>query len=264
VTALRERFGDDLRVVFRHAVPPPSLTRATPAAIAVEAAGEQGKAWDMIDALFARDTLEEAALAAAAREIGLDVERWERQRRDPAIVGRVHEAMSEAARLGVVGTPTFYVDGVHHEGAVDVETLGAVIAEAVRVAKEGRAADVAHRAGRYGIRITVGPHGMDGDLPAAERGEDTGPSPHDLVVAALGACSSMAILGVAVRDGLDVTGFHVHVEARKAGDHTSFVRRVTLPTSLDEKQRERVLAAVERCPISRLLRTANEVTVEAS
>jgi protein-disulfide isomerase len=111
VRDVEKEFKDDVRVVWKH-LPLPFHPQAMSAALAAEAARRQGKFWQMHDALFAtQQSLSEGAFVKAARELGLDVERFERSMRDPATRQRVEEDGKAAAAAGVTGTPTFVVNG---------------------------------------------------------------------------------------------------------------------------------------------------------
>jgi protein-disulfide isomerase len=134
VRGLRRRFGDRLRFVFR-AFP---LTRihahAQAAAEAAEAAAAQGRFWEMHDRLFeARRRLEDADLRGYAEEVGLDVERFRSEAEEHAYAGRVREDLRSGLRSGVRGTPTFFINGIRHEGPNDFETLLAALENAGEV-----------------------------------------------------------------------------------------------------------------------------------
>jgi protein-disulfide isomerase len=128
VGGLRRRLGDRLRFVFR-AFP---LTRihahAQAAAEAAEAAAAQGRFWEMHDRLFeAHRRLEKADLKRYAGEVGLDVERFERETEEHAHAGRVREDLRSGLRSGVRGTPTFFINGVRHDGSHNFEALLAAL-----------------------------------------------------------------------------------------------------------------------------------------
>jgi protein-disulfide isomerase len=111
--ALHERLaGAAARIAFRHFPVRSSHPRAWPAACAAEAAGLQGRFWEMHDALFA-DTarLEDPHLWDRARALGLDVERFEADRRGDAVRDRVKRDFRSGVRAGVVTTPTVFMPG---------------------------------------------------------------------------------------------------------------------------------------------------------
>lgn len=100
------------RVAFRHFPVRSSHPRAWPAACAAEAAGRQGRFWEMHDALFA-DTarLEDPHLWERARALGLDLDRFEADRRGDAVRDRVKRDFRGGVRAGVVTTPTVFMPG---------------------------------------------------------------------------------------------------------------------------------------------------------
>lgn len=126
VDELRARFGDDLRYVFRHL----PLTHVHPhaelAAEAAEAAGAQGRFWELHDVLFEhQDQLEFEDLLGYADEIGLRVEEFARSLGQRRFGERVEEDVESAAASGARGTPTFFVGTRRHVGPYDVGTLAA-------------------------------------------------------------------------------------------------------------------------------------------
>jgi len=116
--------GARLRIVFRHFPVRSSHPRAWPAACAAEAAALQGGFWEMHDLLFAdQGRLEDPHLWARARELGLDLERFDADRRGPPVRARVRDDFESGVRGGVVTTPTLVADGVLHTGEIDVRSL---------------------------------------------------------------------------------------------------------------------------------------------
>lgn len=100
------------QVCFRHFPVRSSHPRAHAAACAAEAAGRQGRFWEMHDALFAdQGRLEDPHLWARAERLGLDVARFDDDRRSEAVVARVTEDFRGGVRAGVVTTPTAFADG---------------------------------------------------------------------------------------------------------------------------------------------------------
>jgi Na+/H+ antiporter NhaA len=128
LSELRRRFGDDLRYVFRHLPLPDVHPHAELAAEAVEAAGAQGAFWAMHDRLFAhQDQLEAGQLLDHAAALGLDLGRFARDLGDGEFAPRVREDVASAEASGVSGTPTFFVNGVRHEGPTTTESLAAAL-----------------------------------------------------------------------------------------------------------------------------------------
>jgi protein-disulfide isomerase len=120
-------YGDKLRVVWKHQ-PLAFHPNALPAAKAAEAAREQGKFWQMHDRLFAAQReLSPEAYERIAREIGLDLRRFQDSLRSGGGQARIEDDQRLAARIGALATPTMFVNGEKVEGAVPFATLKAVI-----------------------------------------------------------------------------------------------------------------------------------------
>jgi len=131
VEALKREMAGRLRFVFRHFPLGTVHPNATAAALAAEAAGRQGKFWEMHDLLYEnQDALEDEDLWRYAEALGLDVDRFEEDRRGEACERRVRQDFLGGARSGVNGTPTFFVNGVRHDGGFDFDSLTAALADA--------------------------------------------------------------------------------------------------------------------------------------
>jgi protein-disulfide isomerase len=116
VLSLRLRRGR-LRRVFRHFPVRSSHPRAWPAACAAEAAGRQGRFWEMHDSLMAdQGRLEDPHLWERARGLGLDLERFDADRRSDAVLDRVRRDFESGVRAGVVTTPTVFAGGKRFAG----------------------------------------------------------------------------------------------------------------------------------------------------
>jgi protein-disulfide isomerase len=109
--------GLALRVVFRHFPVRSSHPRARAAAAAAEAAAAQGAFWAMHDALFADQArLEDPHLWERAERLGLDVARFDSDRRSEAVEQRIAADFRGGVRAGVATTPTLFADGERHSG----------------------------------------------------------------------------------------------------------------------------------------------------
>ena len=114
----------DVQVCFRQFPVRSSHPRAWPAACAVEAAARQGAFWPMHDALFAdQGRLEDPHLWARAERLGLDLARFDADRRDPAVAERITADFRGGVRAGVPTTPTMFHDGLLHAGRLDEAVL---------------------------------------------------------------------------------------------------------------------------------------------
>lgn len=120
---------------------------------------------------------------------------------------------------------------------------------AVAVSENGR--------GRYQQEIRIGEHILLADEPKSMGGDDTGPAPFDLLMAALGACTSMTLRMYAERKNLALTGIHVALAHEKnevdgvKRDHIS--RQITLTGDLSLAVRQRLLEIANKCPVYRAL-----------
>ena len=131
IKQLRNLLADNLRFVFRHFPTVQTHPHAVRAAEAAEAAGAQGKFWEMHDALFTHQTaLEDRDLIRYARRIGLEVDRFSREMSEhifqPEIEAGYQQSLFDEH---VTGTPTFYLNEVRYTGTTDLETLLTAIKE---------------------------------------------------------------------------------------------------------------------------------------
>jgi protein-disulfide isomerase len=118
----------DLRFVWRHLPLRDVHPAAQLAAEASEAAGAQGKFWEMHDYLFDRqDKLKLDDLVRYAGELGLDQRRFEDDLTRGAHRTRVAQDVESADVSGATGTPTFFINGQRHYGAYDRDSLETAI-----------------------------------------------------------------------------------------------------------------------------------------
>ncbi len=124
IKEVQGRMGERLRFVFRNFPISTSHPHAGQAAEAAEAAAAQGRFWEMHDLLYEnQQRLRDEDLRAYAEQLGLDVERFDKEMVEHAYAARVHEDFMNGVRSGVNGTPTFYINGVRHDDSYDADTL---------------------------------------------------------------------------------------------------------------------------------------------
>jgi protein-disulfide isomerase len=125
VKALQKAMGDEMAFVFRHFPLVEIHPMAEPAAEGAEAAAAQGRFWDMHDELFEhQEALTPTSLPLFAARAGVpDLDRWAEALTERRYAVRVREDFESGVRSGVNGTPTFFINGVRHEGAFDLPTL---------------------------------------------------------------------------------------------------------------------------------------------
>ena len=127
IDGLREKYGDQVRIVFRHQ-PLPMHANARLAAIATMAAHEQGRFWEMHDVLFDNQrSLDRESLEGYARGLGLDLVRFRKALDGTTWANYVDADVVEAQRRGVAGTPTFFVNGTAVMGARPIEDFTRLI-----------------------------------------------------------------------------------------------------------------------------------------
>jgi Na+/H+ antiporter NhaA len=135
VRELLRDFGD-VRYVWRHLPLTDVHPEAQLAAEATEAAGRQGKFWEMHDRLFDhQDALRPRDLIGHAAALGLDTSRFAADLRKHAGAAQVSEDVESADLSSVSGTPSFFVNGMRHYGAYDIQSLSKAVKLAMARAK---------------------------------------------------------------------------------------------------------------------------------
>ncbi len=142
VERIRERYGDKVRIVFKH-LPLPFHKHAFLAARAALAAGEGGKFWEFHDGLFEQEAVDEDGILAVAKELGIGRKKiaaaMESADYDAIITGD----MNLARQLGVRGTPAYFVNGRAISGAVGELEFRMIIQEELERAEAKLAEGVA-------------------------------------------------------------------------------------------------------------------------
>ena len=116
VEKLMDEYGSKIRFVYRH-FPLPQHTNARPTAIAAEAAGNQGKFWEMHNMIFDHQTEwapladSKDALLSYAEALGLDKERFLQDFDSSELQKKVEDDLAGGMRSSVRGTPTFFLNG---------------------------------------------------------------------------------------------------------------------------------------------------------
>ncbi len=119
----------------------------------------------------------------------------------------------------------------------------------------------------YGQSVTAGPHVLTADEPAP-LGSDTGPNPFDLLLSALGACTSMTVRMYADRKGwplehISVALRHERVAADEGGTHRlvdHITRDITFEGPLDADQLRRLTDIANKCPVHRAITGDTRIT----
>ena len=101
--------------------------------------------------------------------------------------------------------------------------------------------------------IEIGQHRLLTDVPEALGGEDTGPEPHDLLAAALAACTAITVTMYARRKGWPLDDIDVRIEHGKLDQAYVLTRRIAYVGSLSVEQREMLTAVANKCPVHKTL-----------
>jgi len=131
---LSRTFPQDVQIVYRH-FPLQGHDKTMLASQAAEAAGLQGKFWEMHDAIFAgQDTWSqfspdrfETWLVEQAKGLGLDTTKFEADLKSDAIVKKVTQAQTDAMNIPIPGTPFLLINGKPYEGPRDAESLTDIV-----------------------------------------------------------------------------------------------------------------------------------------
>jgi len=133
IKAVQGMFGDRLRFVFRNFPLSQAHRYAQLAAEAAEAAGAQGKFWEMHDALYEnQDQLGQALFEVLVARLGLDAGRFEADLETHQFQSRVKHDFMGGVRSGVSGTPGFFINGNLYDQSWDKESLSAAIAQRLK------------------------------------------------------------------------------------------------------------------------------------
>lgn len=117
-----------VRVGFRHFALRAKHPRAVPLAAAAEAAAAQGAFWAFHDALYDDPgRIDDPHLWARCERLGLDLERFESDRRSDAVLARVARDVQDGLRAGAAATPTIWVGETRHDGPLSSAALAALV-----------------------------------------------------------------------------------------------------------------------------------------
>jgi protein-disulfide isomerase len=132
IKKIQESLGDDLCFAFRNFPLANMHPHAEHAAEAAEAAALKGKFWEMHDLLYEnQDALDDESLAEYIAELNFDAPRLIEEVVAGAHAERIREDFKSGVRAGVNGTPSFFINGLRYDGALDFDTLLAILSEGV-------------------------------------------------------------------------------------------------------------------------------------
>ncbi|NBD13509.1 MULTISPECIES: thioredoxin domain-containing protein [Corallococcus] len=140
LTKIKDTYGKDVRVVFRHQ-PLPMHANAKIAAQASMAAHEQGKFWEMHDKLFANQrALDRASLEKYAQELKLDMAKFKAALDSDKFAAKLDADSAAGMAVGANGTPAFFINGRFLSGAQPFEAFKPLIDEEIAKADKALAA----------------------------------------------------------------------------------------------------------------------------
>ncbi|WP_262696464.1 bifunctional alpha/beta hydrolase/OsmC family protein [Kordiimonas aquimaris] len=128
--------------------------------------------------------------------------------------------------------------------------------------------------GKFQQHIHAGHHTILADEPKAYGGDEAGATPYDLLLAGLGACTSMTLKMYADRKGIDLSDVEVYLDHRKiraedcdacetkTGKLDMIARQIVLKGNLADEERERLIEIADRCPVHRTLHSEVIITTE--
>lgn len=136
VEALQAKYGTQVRWAFKH-LPLDFHPKAKPAAAAAIAAHKQGKFWEFSNKLWQnQDSLTDATFEKIAKELRLDVGKFNTDRASAAAKGQIERDMKDASTIGARGTPYFIINGEGVSGAMPLEAFTQVIDAALAQTKK--------------------------------------------------------------------------------------------------------------------------------
>lgn len=125
-----------------------------------------------------------------------------------------------------------------------------------------RSVSVSTAAGKFRQRVQVGGLEIIADEPKESGGDDLGLAPHELVLAGLGACTSMTLKLYADRKGWPLERAEVTLDAERTSTAFTIRRRIEIHGPLDADQRTRLLEIASKCPVHKTL--TGEIAIEST
>jgi putative redox protein len=111
--------------------------------------------------------------------------------------------------------------------------------------------------------VQIGKHQVLSDAPESLGGQDSGAEPHDLLAAALAACTILTVTMVARRKSLPLEDVRVQVEHGQHGGAYEFKRRIEFVGDLSDDERARLLDIANKCPVHKTLSGTIRIETEA-
>ena len=122
------------------------------------------------------------------------------------------------------------------------------------------------RTAKIAQTLHIRTHELIADISEAEGGDDTGPSPHDLYDAALGACKALTVIWYARKKGIPVDDIHTLIERDDSGERNGIYRlaaKLKIHGNLTDAQLQELQAVAQKCPVHKLMSAVTtEITTE--
>jgi putative redox protein len=115
---------------------------------------------------------------------------------------------------------------------------------------------------RYHVDLRARRYQLAADEPTPH-GADTGPTPFELLLSALGACTAITLRMYADRKGWPLVGVDVRLLQQRVGDQDQITRQIRLDGDLDDSQRARLLDIAERTPVTRAIKQGLPIDTSA-
>ena len=112
---------------------------------------------------------------------------------------------------------------------------------------------------KYRVQLDNGRHLFAADEPVEQGGQDTAPTPDELLEASLASCTAITLRMYADRKQWNLETINVDVQLERTEGKTSFTRNITLKGNLDAEQKERLLQIAKLCPVSKTLSGSIEI-----
>ena len=118
---------------------------------------------------------------------------------------------------------------------------------------------VIDNAAGYATGVRAGRHKLNADEPASRGGTDAGPSPYELLLAGLGACTAITLRMYAERKQWPATAVHADIHFRRQDKVESIDRTLRIEGALDDEQKKRMAEIAERTPVTLTLKRSLEI-----
>ncbi|WP_292041235.1 OsmC family protein [Massilia sp. UBA6681] len=118
--------------------------------------------------------------------------------------------------------------------------------------------------GKLQQMITIGRHQLLSDAPEAFGGEDSGAEPHDLLAAALAACTTLTVTMYARRKGLALEDVRVRITHGPKDGGYAFQRHIEYVGALGLEERQRLTDIANKCPVHKTLSGAIRIETQAA